>query len=98
MVKLRDLKHIFELFFNLLFWATPIVYTTNDIKNRSAILGKIVELNPLGIFIETSRQALIFGKIENINKFVIVTIVAISMYLLGLMYFKKKVRKVAEFI
>jgi len=72
-IRLRDLQHIFELFFTLLFWATPIVYQLSDIIQKP--FGKIVALNPLGFLIESARQTLIYNNISNLKVTIIMLVI-----------------------
>lgn len=104
LIKLRDLQHIFELFFQLLFWVTPIFYSIDELGGD---IGNIISLNPLGMLIRIARQSLIEGEISTIliwqTQVSSIYIVAIAslfglvIFLLGRIYFKNEVRKVAEY-
>ena len=94
-VRLRDLQHIFELFFNILYWATPIFYTLKQVENSS--FGQIVKYNPFGLLIESARGTLIFNQITNVPEMLISFVLSIIVLLLGYRYFKVKVKRVAEY-
>ncbi|MEI6462376.1 MAG: ABC transporter permease [bacterium] len=94
-VRLRDLQHIFELVFTLLFWATPIVYQLKDIITTP--FGKFVALNPLGFVINSAREALIYNNISNLNVSLIMLVISVVLLVLGYNFFLKKVKRVAEY-
>lgn len=94
-VRLRDLQHIFELFFSILFWATPIFYTLKQVENSS--FGQIVKYNPFGLLIESARGTLIFNQIINVPAMLVFFLLSIILLLLGYRYFKIKVKRVAEY-
>jgi ABC-2 type transport system permease protein len=104
LIKLRDLQHIFELFFQLLFWVTPIFY---DIDEIGGGVGRLISFNPVGMLISISRQALIEGHLSTITIWrsevssvlviLIAFLVSIFMFFVGSAYFKNQVKKVAEY-
>lgn len=103
-IKLRDLQHIFELFFQLLFWTTPIFYSINDIGGK---VGFLISLNPLGMLITIARDALIYGKIGILrigywdiqSGYVLISglLLGIFLVIIGRKYFNNQVKKVAEY-
>lgn len=107
LIRLRDLQHIFELVFQLLFWGTPIFYTLGEEIPFEHTIGKVISLNPLGWLIETIRQGFIYGEIATLRIWIydisslwvilLTFVVGIITVMLGRMYFRKEVKKVAEF-
>ncbi len=112
LIKLRDLQNIFELFFQLLFWATPIFYTLGNLPGQintgeGQTFGNLVSLNPLGWIITSARQALIGGNIGNIDilnseissfyLIVFLFLFGCVLTILGRIFFKHKVKEIAEF-
>ena len=107
-IKLRDLQNIFELLFQLLFWATPIFYELGAGAGQiNGPIGNIISMNPLGWIITAARQALIYGRIGDVvilgNQFPIVVVIGILFLMgvllfgLGRVYFKHKVTEIAEY-
>lgn len=107
LIKLRDLQHIFELLFQLLFWATPIFYKLGEQIPYDSTVGMIISLNPLGMFIDICRVALIEGKIATliilnhpVNSIWVVLgffIIAVLLIITGRIYFNRNVKKIAEY-
>lgn len=112
LIKLRDLQNIFELLFQLLFWATPVFYSLGHEPGMIATgpghtLGNLVSLNPLGWIITSARQALIQGKIGFVDiidyqvsgfyLIVLLFLVGCITVFAGRIFFKHKVKEIAEF-
>ena len=77
----------------LLFYATPIFYPIDLLPQ---VVQKIVRINPLTVLIQVSRQALIYGKVESFGQVAIVAIIGGLMMVLGSMFFRKNVKRIAE--
>lgn len=108
LIKLRDLQHIADLFFQLLFWGTPIFYEIgSEVGMVGGKFGQIISLNPLGWFIQIARQLLIEGELSTIliynysvnSLFLIFGLIALSITLIltGRIFFASQVKKVAEY-
>lgn len=93
LVKLRDLEHITELVMQLLFYATPIFY---PLESLPVSIQKVVSFNPLTILIQAAREALIYGNIIHLKSIFIIFLIAIVYLLIGNIYFKKNVKRIAE--
>jgi len=93
MVYVRDLAHIMELVLQLMFYASAVFFPIAMIPEKYQF---IVKYNPIAIYIQAVREALINQNIMNL-KFVLGSLVmAILLVLVGNLYFKKKILKVAE--
>lgn len=93
LVKLRDLEHITTLVMQLLFYATPIFY---PLEALPVIVQRVVLVNPLTILIQAARQALIYGKVEYVWEIGVLFAVAIVTFLVGALYFRRNVKRIAE--
>lgn len=94
MVKIRDLAHISDLFFQLLFWCSAIFYSIDDMGGTT---GEIIRLNPIAILIDAARKGFIKGEIVHFNTVMIIFIVTLIIVFTGQIYFNKKIRRVAEY-
>ena len=103
-VKYRDVSHIWEVFLQGLFYATPIIYPiTMVIDNVNLIIAKGLLLNPVAQIIQDARFNSIshetvttFGFVDwSYAAFIPYVIVAISIGLAAT-YFKKNQRYFAE--
>ncbi len=93
MVYVRDLAHIMELVLQLMFYASAVFFPIAMIPEKYQF---IVRLNPIAIYIQTVREALIHQNITNLKFVLISLIVSIVLVFLGNWYFKKNILKVAE--
>ena len=67
-VKYRDITYIWELGLQAAFYATPILYPMSLVLNKSALLAKILLLNPVAQIIQDSRYVLITHQTDTISK------------------------------
>jgi ABC-2 type transport system permease protein len=93
MVYLRDLTHIMELVLQLMFYASAVFFPVELIPEKYRF---IVQLNPIAIFIQTVREALTNQNIINLEFVLGSLAVVIVLVIVGNIYFKHKVLKVAE--
>ena len=92
-IKLKDLFSIWEVFLQLIFWGTPIVYPLSIIPEK---LKNIVLLNPLAIVITESQSALISGQAYLWPKTIFALVIAILLLALGFWFFNKNINQVTE--
>lgn len=85
-VKYRDIYHIWGVFIQIGFWATPIIYTIDKIPQNFIILYL---LNPLARIIELSRDILIRDNSFNLISFLIVLVFALIFFFIGNLVYKK---------
>jgi ABC-2 type transport system permease protein len=93
MVYVRDLAHITELGLQLMFYASAVFFPIELVPERYRF---IVEYNPIAIFIQTVREALTHSNIINLDFVLGSLIVAIILVIVGNIYFKHNVKRVAE--
>ena len=58
-VRYRDVRPIWEVVLQALFYATPILYPIEAVVNHSETLAKIALMNPLAALIQESRHVLV---------------------------------------
>jgi len=93
-VKLRDLEHVTTLGMQLLYFGTPIFYPIESLPEN---LQKIISVNPLTILVQASREALIYGRISYLVEVCIIGGVALILLFLGSLFFRRNIKRVAEF-
>jgi len=95
--KFRDIHHIWEVFVQLGFWATPIIYPVSIVPEKYHTL---IFLNPAARIIQGCRQALIGPGSEflSLPSHLIVISFAVSLFLVGLAMFNKLSRSFAEIL
>lgn len=93
-VYLRDLEYIIQFFMQILFYATPILYSL-DIFGTS-VLAKIISFNPMTAIINSYRNVLYWGKMPQIKSLLIVLLGSILLCFIGLQVFRKLSKGFAE--
>jgi len=93
--KFRDIHHIWEVFVQLGFWATPIVYPISIVPEKYHTL---IFLNPVARIIQGCRQALVGPGSEflSFTNHIIIISVAVCLFAVGLGMFNKLSRSFAE--
>ena len=93
--KFRDIHHIWEVFVQLGFWATPIIYPISIVPEK---YHKWIFLNPMARIIQGCRQALIgpAGEFLSFKSHLIVFAVAVCFFIIGLAMFNKLSGSFAE--
>lgn len=93
--KFRDIHHIWEVFVQLGFWSTPIIYPIIIVPEK---YHKFIFLNPVARIIQGSRDAIIGigGDFLGLNNHIIIVIIAVSFFVIGLMTFNKLSPSFAE--
>jgi len=92
-VFIDDLKNVWSVFLRILWFATPLFYSSP----KEGIIYLINQINPLTYFIEISRQAIIFGDFV-FFKFFIVLLASFIIFIIGLAFFNKYKSKFAEIV
>ena len=94
LIRIRDLTHIMELFFQLLFYASAVFYSFDSIQGAT---GAIIRLNPLAIMIDAARKGFILNQIEHVQEMLIIFIVAVAIIIVGRIFFNRRIKRVAEY-
>lgn len=93
--KFRDIHHIWEVFVQLGFWATPIIYPISIVPAKYHTL---IFLNPVARIIQGCRQAVIGPGSEflGLTNHIIIVSVAVGLFAIGLGMFNRLSRSFAE--
>lgn len=93
--KFRDVHHIWEVFVQLGFWATPIIYPISIVPKKYHTL---IFLNPVARIIQGCRQALIGSGTEflSLSSHLIILSFAAPIFLIGLAMYNKMSCSFAE--
>lgn len=87
--KFRDIHHIWEVFAQLGFWLTPIVYPISIVPAK---YHRLIFLNPAARIIQGARQALIDGQGSDflaLKSHLIIIFISSCLFLIGLALFNK---------
>jgi ABC-2 type transport system permease protein len=104
-VKFRDISHIWEIFLQGAFYATPIIYPLSMVTAFSPFIAQLAFINPMAQIIQDARLCLtnvptetIWTFVTNpwikIAPFVIMAVIAVA----GILYFRKQSRYFTELV
>lgn len=93
-VKYRDIKYVLPFFVQLLFFLTPVIYPPSILGAHSWVLA----LNPMTGVIKAMRAALFGGQPINWLLLFLSGLIALAIFVAGLIYFKKTEKYFADLI
>ena len=92
-VYVRDLEHIVNVIIMAMFYATPVVYSLDMLPPK---YQAILMLNPMTTIINSYRDILFYHRLPNFTNLGIIFLVAIIIFTIGLVTFKKLEKNFAE--
>lgn len=92
-VYFRDLQHFIGVVLQLLFYATPIVYSLETIPEN---FRWILEINPMTYIIDGFRDIFYYQKMPDLKMLGIIFIIGIAICIIGYMIFNKLQKRFAE--
>ncbi len=97
-VRYRDVGYLTSIFLQLLFYATPIIYPLNLIPEEALGLPArdIILLSPITQFTETSRDLLYGLDWPGLLRLVFMSLVSLTVGMVGWLTFKSRARDIAE--
>ena len=93
-VYVKDAEYIINFIVNMLFYATPILYSATLFENSP--LKWIIYLNPMATIINSYRDILFYQTMPNINSLLIVLVISCILCYIGLKIFRKLEKGFAE--
>lgn len=91
-VYIRDFEYIVNFLIQMLFYATPVLYSSDLFGSK----GWILKLNPMTTIIESYRDILFYQQLPNISHLLIVLSGSIILLFIGINVFKKLEKGFAE--
>lgn len=103
-VKYRDISHLWEVFLQGLFYATPILYPLQMVMNFSLFAAQALMISPIAVIFQDARHNLVSQSstilnteiIENPFLLAVPHLVVVAAVILAIWYFKKSQRNFAE--
>ena len=92
-VYVRDIEYLVGFLLNLLFYATPILYTADMFPES---IRWVLYLNPMTTIIESYRNIFYYQQCPALNPLMIVFMVSFIILIIGYLIFKKLERGFAE--
>ena len=97
-VYIRDLQHIIGVLLQLMFYATPIVYSLDSIKvgGTASKFLKFLKLNPMSYVIDGFRRIFYYHEVPDIKALLILLALSIVLCIVGYAIFNKLQKRFAE--
>ena len=92
-VYFRDLLHILGIIIQLLFYATPIVYSVEQVPAKFLW---VMKLNPMSYLITCYRDIFYYKTAPSVHNLLIATIMGGILIAIGIVTFKKLEKRFAE--
>ena len=92
-IYIKDTEYIVQFIINLLFYATPILYTTELFPES---FRWVLYLNPMAHIIDFYRDIFMYHQLPGVNSIIFMTIITIITFLIGLAIFRKLEKGFAE--
>lgn len=93
-VYIRDAEYIIAFIVNMLFYATPILYSPDIFQNTP--ISWLFKINPLAGIINSYRDILFYKTMPNLGSLIFVFVISIILLLLGIAVFRKLEKGFAE--
>ena len=96
-VYFRDLRYLWTIIIQVMFFATPIIYTPDKIAGKvPPILEFILHWNPMAVFILSFRHLLYSGRAPELGHIAYLVVVSFVAFVGGWAIFVKQSRRLAE--
>lgn len=92
-IYVRDAEYIINFFMQMLFYATPIIYSIDMFPDK---FKWVIKLNPLTTIMESYRDILFYHQLPNFADFGIVAGISFAILFLGYLIFRKLEKGFAE--
>ncbi|MBI1875535.1 MAG: ABC transporter permease [Acidobacteria bacterium] len=94
-VYLRDTRHLLEVGLQVVFWATPIVYS---LQNAPEAMRRTVLVNPLALFMVTYQDLVTANQLPTLSRVSILAACGLGSFFLGYGLFHRAERRIAEYV
>lgn len=81
-----DVKHLYSVVTTLWMYCSAIFY---PIDNMEGAIRKIIEINPIFVYIDSLRNVVMYGKLPPVGEMIAMVIWAIIVYVIGYSIFRK---------
>ena len=93
----RDLKYLWTIVIQVMFFATPIIYTPDRLDGKlHPYIEYVLHWNPMAVFIKSFRQMLYSGRTPEWGNITYLAVASITSIFLGWFIFGKLSRRIAE--
>ena len=93
-IYIRDLEYIVNFFVTMLFYGTPILYSSKMFEGSS--IATLININPMTIIINAYRDIFFYGHMPHIKTLLALIVFCAIFCYLALLFFRKLARGFAE--
>lgn len=93
-VYIRDAEYIINFIVNMLFYATPILYSPDIFANSS--ISWLMKINPLSVIITGYRDTLFYQVMPNLSSLFLILLASLLLLFIGMAIFRKLEKGFAE--
>ncbi len=93
-VYIRDFEYIVNFIIQMLFYATPILYSMDIFKGSK--LANVIKLNPMATIMNSYKDVLYWKQMPLIDNLLIILVFSIILCIIGRLFFKKLAKGFAE--
>ena len=91
----KDFKEAIPIVLQLWFWMTPIIYMKEMVANKYPFL---LTYNPFFYFVEIYQDIFLYSKTPKIESLIIISILALSTFLIAMFLYKKMISAIKDII
>lgn len=88
-----DVRHLLEIFLQVWFWLTPIIYPAGLVPEKFQFLYR---LNPAVLFVESYRNALLYNKMPSLSSLLFLFVIGFAFFFIGQLVFSFFNKRFAE--
>ncbi len=96
-VFLRDVAHFVGVFMQMWFWATPIIYSLQDVSSRPAVV-RLLELNPMTGVVVSFRNVVLLSKAPDFRLLGYDAVMVLALLACGALAFGRGQRLFSEIV
>lgn len=89
----QDTEYIIQFVLNMAFYATPVLYET---KTLPVLFQTVLKLNPMSHILDAYRYVFMYHCMPDMSKLMLVAILAVIIFFIGYVVFKKLEKGFAE--
>ncbi len=92
-MRFTDFGHIWDVFLQLIFWGTPIVYSATAMPKNYL---RFFMMNPIARIIVDARNVILYHFFPEMKQIIITIIIISIIFIIGIFFFKKYARELVE--
>jgi ABC-type polysaccharide/polyol phosphate export permease len=92
----RDIQHLMNIGFQVLFYLTPIIYPPGSLTNKR--LGELIKYNPLVPFLDIVREPILNGRVPPLDTYMTATLATLVVTAMAIMLLQRLQKRVILYL